>query len=211
MESHLGIYFRKSAKQRYNEYARGSTKLGALVSKSRTEVRTNVWVCGIEAVEAECQEPFQQSGRKRRYWCGGQGEECAWDRKGKAWVNVLRKGCFADKWWAFPINTVMNGKPKDNPQGRFEELMEDIVAFMDADVEADGNEQDIIFACQKGANRQVAAEGGVGWWWWVGGGGGGWWVGGGWWGWWGWWGMRWRGWCVRWWWWWWWWWGVGGV
>jgi hypothetical protein len=128
------------------------------VSKSRPGLRSKVWVCALKAVEDFKEKHSTISGRQRLYWCGGRGEECAWHRKTQKatdWTEplVVSEGYFRDRWYSFPINKAISAKSADG-QSDFEGLMEDIVAFIDR--EGEENEQDLIFACQKGANRQVA-------------------------------------------------------
>ena len=73
--------------------------------------------------------------------------------------DAVRKGYWANKWYSFPVNLAIKSHIGFE---MFEHLVETVSSYVDAPPKInDGlNDpvQDVLFACQQGANRPLTAE-----------------------------------------------------
>ena len=85
------------------------------------------------------------------------------DRKEWLESEEVRVGYWADKWYSFPVNLAIKAR---RGAEMFEDLVDEVSSFVDAQAAAppkvgdgfDDPVQDVLFACQQGANRPLTAE-----------------------------------------------------
>ena len=72
---------------------------------------------------------------------------------------AVRTGYWANKWYSFPVNLAITSLTGTK---MFEELVDTVSSYVDAPPKiGDGFDdpvQDVLFACQQGANRPLTAE-----------------------------------------------------
>ena len=76
---------------------------------------------------------------------------------------AVRGGYWANKWYSFPVNLAMADKTdEDTSTDMFERLVAYVSSYVDELPKnchgCDDPVQDVIFACQQGANRPLTAE-----------------------------------------------------